>query len=175
MGKHKEKERRKKKKTTTPLEEEQELAHKYREIEDGNQSKAEEEPKLDVKIQTLGENPDKLSPVLGYFPSGYDPLEHQRKGGESEAEVKVKLYRNVKMTKRMELVVSPVGSSVDFVGTNYSGEATAPQLCTYGLGVLDKSTQTLRIVPVAGNKVQVMAFFCFIFNLSFVCNFGERI
>ncbi|KAK1385799.1 hypothetical protein POM88_023534 [Heracleum sosnowskyi] len=33
------------------------------------------------------------------------------------------------------------------------GEAAAPQLCTFALGVLDKDTQTLKIVPITSNKV----------------------
>ena len=49
-----------------------------------------------------------------------------------------------------------------FLGTNYSGEAAAPQICTYALGVLDKETQTLRIVPITSNKVYVCMEFCFI-------------
>ncbi|KAK1359905.1 hypothetical protein POM88_044379 [Heracleum sosnowskyi] len=32
------------------------------------------------------------------------------------------------------------------------GEAAAPQLCTFALGVLDKDTQTLKIVPITSNK-----------------------
>lgn len=106
-----------------------------------------------MKIETSGENPNKQSPVVGYFPTGYDPLKHRIEGGQQEAEAKVKVYRNVKRTNRIQLVVTPNESRVDFVGTNYSGEATGVQLCTYGLGILDKSTQTLKIVPVAANKI----------------------
>lgn len=49
--------------------------------------------------------------------------------------------------------MSPNGSNVEFVGNSYKGEAMAAQLCTYALGVLDKATQTLKIMPIAGNKV----------------------
>lgn len=144
MGKHDErvKEKKKKKKKKT----------------------GDEEPhSLDVKIETSGENPNKQSPVVGYFPTGYDPLKHRIEGGgQQEAEARVKVYRNVKRTNRIQLVVTPNKSKVDFVGTNYSGEATGVQLCTYGLGILDKSTQTLKIVPVAANKVQLGLFFCYL-------------
>ncbi|KAL2534043.1 DNA-directed RNA polymerase [Abeliophyllum distichum] len=103
---------------------------------------------IDVKIQTVAEKKDKISPIIGYFPSGYDPLKNH-----SEAEPSVEVYRNVKKSNRLQMVVRPHGSQVDFVGTNYSGEAMAPQLCKYALGVLDKDTQTLRIVPIESNKI----------------------
>lgn len=121
----------------------------------------DEEPhSLDVKIETSGENPNKQSPVVGYFPTGYDPLKNRIEGGQQKVEARVKVYRNVKRTNRIQLVVTPNKSKVDFVGTNYSGEATGVQLCTYGLGILDKSTQTLKIVPVAANKVHLGLVFC---------------
>ncbi|KAJ8534706.1 hypothetical protein K7X08_016434 [Anisodus acutangulus] len=97
-----------------------------------------------VTMETIAENPNNISPIVGYFPSGYDPLSNKSV---------TKLYRNVKRNNRLQLVVSPNGSQVDFVGTNYSGEATSAQLCTYSLGVLDKETQTLKIVPIAANKI----------------------
>ncbi|KAK4344816.1 hypothetical protein RND71_034992 [Anisodus tanguticus] len=97
-----------------------------------------------VTMETIAENPNNISPIVGYFPSGYDPLSNKSV---------TKLYKNVKRNNRLQLVVSPNGSQVDFVGTNYSGEATSAQLCTYSLGVLDKETQTLKIVPIAANKI----------------------
>ncbi|XP_027168495.1 DNA-directed RNA polymerase I subunit rpa49 [Coffea eugenioides] len=108
---------------------------------------------LDVKIETFGENPDKISPIVGYFPSGYDPLRSWKEGEEAEPEAKVKVYKNKKRSNRLQLVVSPKVAQVNFVGTNYSGEATAAQMCTYGLGVFDKTSQTLKIVPIAANKI----------------------
>ncbi|XP_058187070.1 DNA-directed RNA polymerase I subunit rpa49-like [Rhododendron vialii] len=112
------------------------------------EKKNREEEEIHVKIETLGENPNKVSPFVGYFPSGYVPLKNQADGPT------VRVFRHEKWTKRLQLVVSPNnGSQVDFVGTNYSGEATAPQLCTYALGVLDKQLQTLKIVPIASNKI----------------------
>lgn len=102
-------------------------------------------------MESLAENPNNISPIVGYFPSGYDPLRNNNNRGVEE--VTTKLYRNVKRNNRLQLVVSPNGSQVDFVGTNYSGEATSAQLCTYSLGLLDKETQTLKIVPIAANKI----------------------
>lgn len=126
--------------------------------------------KIDVKIETLGENPDKIAPFIGYFPSGYDPLRSWKEGEEAEPEAKVKVFKNKKRTNRFQLVVSPNDSQVNFVGTNYSGEATAAQLCTYGLGVLDKSAQTLKIVPIAANKVKEK-FISFLFVIPKICWF----
>ncbi|KAK9102414.1 hypothetical protein Sjap_019668 [Stephania japonica] len=102
--------------------------------------------KLDVKMEIVPENPEKVAPLVGYFPSGFDPL-------KSEDEVGVRVFRNKTKPNRMQLVVSPNGSKVDFVGSNHSGEAAAAQLCTYALGVFDKDTQTLKIVPIASNKI----------------------
>ncbi|KAM3308936.1 DNA-directed RNA polymerase I subunit rpa49 [Capsicum chacoense] len=104
-----------------------------------------------VTMETIAENPNNISPIVGYFPSGYDPLKNNNSNGVDE--LSTKLYRNVKRNNRLQLVVSPNGSQVDFVGTNYSGEAASAQLCTYSLGVFDKGTRTLNIVPIAANKI----------------------
>ncbi|KAM1219189.1 hypothetical protein ACFX2G_047289 [Malus domestica] len=45
------------------------------------------------------------------------------------------------------------GTNVDFVGISYTGAATSDQYCNYALGVLDKATQILKIVPIVSNKV----------------------
>ncbi|CAA2971130.1 DNA-directed RNA polymerase I subunit rpa49 [Olea europaea subsp. europaea] len=136
---------------------EEKVQHEEEEEEEEDQNSATKSRKkmkkkkkeqIDVKVETVAEKKDKISPIIGYFPSGYDPLKNH-----SEPEASVKVYRNVKKSNRLQMVVSPHGSQVDFVGTNYSGEATAPQLCKYALGVLDKDTQTLRIVPIESNKI----------------------
>lgn len=54
------------------------------------------------------------------------------------------------------MVVSPSPSSVDFVGTNYSGDATIGQRYKYALGVFDKESQSLKIVPVACDRVSLL-------------------
>ncbi|KAF7129714.1 hypothetical protein RHSIM_Rhsim10G0150900 [Rhododendron simsii] len=131
---------------TQAEEEEQKTPNPKKHKKTGKKNREEEE--IHVKIETLGENPNKVSPFVGYFPSGFVPLKNQADGPT------VRVFRHEKWTKRLQLVVSPNnGSQVDFVGTNYSGEATAPQLCTYALGVLDKQLQTLKIVPIASNKL----------------------
>ena len=136
----------------TPVEEEDE---EYIEKKKKKSKKKKEE--IDVKIETMREHPEKISPIIGYFPSGFDPLKDRAVHGQDEEsdsqQHRVKVYRHVKRNNRLQMVVSPNGSQVDFVGTSYLGEATAPQVCTYALGVLDKETQTLKIIPVAANKV----------------------
>nr|XP_043624016.1 DNA-directed RNA polymerase I subunit rpa49-like [Erigeron canadensis] len=105
-----------------------------------------------VKIETINTTSslsDKSLPLIGYFPSGYDPNESSLKKQPG-----VKLMRHVKRSNRLQLVVSPaVSSQVQFVGTNYSGEAAAPQACSYALGILDKDTNTLKIVQIESNKI----------------------
>lgn len=107
---------------------------------------------MDAKIQVLSNQPQKTPPVVGYFPSGFDP--HKDADKEQSRSVRARVYKHKNRPNRMQLVVSPTGSNVDFVGTNYLGEATAgKQHCTYALGVLDKATQSLKIVPIASNMV----------------------
>lgn len=132
---------------------------------------------MDVKIELMYEQTDKTPPIVGYFPSGYSP--HKETDPElnpttaAAVAPSVRFYRKaqriktekssnekiekLKSSERLELVVSPNGSNVDFVGKSYKGEAMAAQLCTYALGVLDKETQTLKIMPIAGNKVLIQS------------------
>ena len=107
----------------------------------------------EFKIETIRENPDKISPFIGYFPSGFNPCPNS-----PQSQPRVEVFRHVKRSNRLQLVVSPNNSSsqVDFVGTNYAGEATAAQVCSYALGVVDKATRTLKMVPIAANKVNCM-------------------
>ncbi|CAM0874016.1 unnamed protein product [Alopecurus aequalis] len=86
------------------------------------------------------------APVVGYFPTGYDPL-------ATDQPPSARLFRHQKHHNRVELVVSAPGKGPDFVGRSYAGEAAAPQLCGYALGVLDKTSGTLKIVPIAANKI----------------------
>ncbi|KAK6128043.1 hypothetical protein DH2020_038207 [Rehmannia glutinosa] len=133
------------------------------ELEEEKQSedikKEEKLETIDVKIKAIGENPDqKTSPIIGYFPSGYDPLKNSDDpGSDTEPSYSVKVYKSVNSRNpknpRMQVVVGVSGSQVNFVGTNYSGEATTPQLCNYALGVLDKETGVLKMLPIAANRI----------------------
>ncbi|XP_020673334.1 DNA-directed RNA polymerase I subunit rpa49 isoform X2 [Dendrobium catenatum] len=102
--------------------------------------------KIELEMEVLSETADKMAPVVGYFPSGYDPV-------AAGADPDIKLFRNKKKPNRLELVVRPDDCNVEFVGKSYAGEAALPQLCTYALGVVDKETQTLKIFPIAANKI----------------------
>lgn len=115
---------------------------------DERRKKKQKKEKVNAKIEMLSEQPNKISPLVGYFPSGFEPLDDQEL-----PKSKIRVLRHEKRTNRLQLIVSPNNKQVDFVGTNYSGEAIAPQVCTYALGVLDKESQTLKIVPIASNKL----------------------
>lgn len=90
-------------------------------------------------------------PFVGYFPSGYDPL----KSGDASSSLEVGVYQNTRKfkTKQLQLVATPKEASVDFVGTNYSGENSQWQPCNYLMGVFDKETSTLKLVPISGAKI----------------------
>lgn len=113
---------------------------------DVDETEGEDEIKL--KMEILGEQPDKISPIVGYFPSGFDPLKDQ--GGPPP---EIRVLRNTKRTQRSQLVVSPIESRVDFVGNSHSTDVATGSQCNYALGVLDKETGTLKIVPIAANKI----------------------
>ncbi|KAL1533412.1 DNA-directed RNA polymerase I subunit RPA49-like [Salvia divinorum] len=113
---------------------------------------------INVKIKEISENPEKkISPVIGYFPSGFDPSKNSEESNSKSGVISsVKVYKNPKRNPknpRLEVVVGVGGSAVNFVGTSYSGEARTPQLCNYALGVLDKETGVLKMVPIAANKI----------------------
>ncbi|KAK3119117.1 hypothetical protein QOZ80_9BG0714290 [Eleusine coracana subsp. coracana] len=86
-------------------------------------------------------------PVVAYFPSGYNPL---AAGSETPS---ARLFRSTKHPSRVDLVVRSPGGGPDFVGKSYEGEAAMPQLCNYALGVLDKASGTLKVVPIACDKI----------------------
>ncbi|PRQ53423.1 putative RNA polymerase I associated factor, A49 [Rosa chinensis] len=101
-------------------------------------------------IKVIPGNPERMAPLVGYFPSGFDPT----KSSDLNS-TKVGVFRHKERSgTRLQLVVTPEkDAEVDFVGTSYAGEAQAGEHCAYGLGILDKATHTLKIVPIANNKV----------------------
>ncbi|KAK8626278.1 hypothetical protein V6N13_133929 [Hibiscus sabdariffa] len=124
-------------------------------MEPVKQSPGAERENLQVKIQLFQEQPNKIPPLLAYFPSGYNPCKTQKEGGGGANKPKVKVFRNMAQRKgnRLQVVVTPSGSNVDFVGSSYSGEAATAQVCRFSLGVLDKEAGTLKIIPIATNKI----------------------
>ncbi|MQL87490.1 hypothetical protein Taro_020034 [Colocasia esculenta] len=118
------------------------------------EKKRKKEKQLQVRVEAVPESADRAAPLVGYFPTGFDP---QRRGKEV-GEPKVRVFRNLKWPGRLELAVRPSradgsAANVEFVGSSYAGEAAQPQVCTYALGVLDKEKQTLRVMPIAANKI----------------------
>ncbi|KAI6690190.1 hypothetical protein NL676_027018 [Syzygium grande] len=110
--------------------------------------------KLTAAIHVVPDNPDKIAPLVAYFPSGFDPSSSLLGGGGSgEARVTVYRHSSSKWSKRLQLVVRPPESGVAFVGSSVSGERTSTEYCSYRLGVLDKESRTLRIVPIARDKI----------------------
>lgn len=131
------------------------------EVEEGepNVKEREELETMHVKIQAIGEIPDKKTPpIVGYFPSGYDPVNDSEPQSNSSVEVYRSASSRNPKNPRMQVVVGARRPGVNFVGTNYSGEATTPQLCNYMLGVLDKETRVLKMVPIAANRVMIFFF-----------------
>ncbi|KAL6224950.1 hypothetical protein ACLB2K_003804 [Fragaria x ananassa] len=105
---------------------------------------------IQATIRVIPGNPERILPLVGYFPSGFNPT---RNPDPDSTKVGVFTHKERRGT-RLQVVVTPnKESKVDFVGTSYAGEAQAGELCTYGLGILDKATQTLKIVPIASNKI----------------------
>eukprot|EP00268_Persea_americana_P000970 TRINITY_DN10293_c0_g1_i1.p1 TRINITY_DN10293_c0_g1~~TRINITY_DN10293_c0_g1_i1.p1 ORF type:complete len:431 (+),score=88.91 TRINITY_DN10293_c0_g1_i1:205-1497(+) len=117
--------------------------------------KKQKKKRLHVEMESVAESKNKIAPFVGYFPSGFDPLKHCKlENGEVGSEdPEIRVFRNEKFQSRLQLVVSPKGSNVEFVGSSHSGEAAAPQVCTYAIGILDKEKQSLRIVPITANKI----------------------
>ncbi|EPS64864.1 hypothetical protein M569_09915 [Genlisea aurea] len=105
------------------------------------------------RIETIEEDPEKASPVVAYIPSGYDLLKHAKTGPGCDSKRIQVFSKSTGKNPRMHVVVNVPDSDVKFVGTNYSGEATAPQLCNYALGLVNKSTGILKLVPIASNRV----------------------
>ncbi|KAL3814041.1 hypothetical protein ACJIZ3_015309 [Penstemon smallii] len=102
---------------------------------------------LEVKIHSIAENEHKTSPILGYIPSG----------SEVSTDSTIKLYKAMDSPNpaqsRMQLVVAPIGSQLNFVGTNYSGEAATPTQSVYAFGVFDKEKRILYMFPIAAKRI----------------------
>ncbi|KAL6890106.1 hypothetical protein ACP4OV_008869 [Aristida adscensionis] len=101
---------------------------------------------VDASLTGAGGAASGAAPVVGYFPSGYDPLA----GDDCPS---ARLFRHQRHPNWVDLVVRSPGRGPDFVGRSYAGEAASPQLCGYALGVLDKASGKLKVVPIAGNKI----------------------
>lgn len=115
------------------------------------------------------------SPFVGYFPSGFDPDQYRGKewakdpsaaknGGRTEEEegeacLEARGYQNTEKykTRQHQLIVTPSGSGVDFVGSNFYGEGAVWQPGNYALAVYNKDSGTLQLLPISGSKVTCIA------------------
>ncbi|XP_074288634.1 uncharacterized protein LOC141613788 [Silene latifolia] len=107
--------------------------------------------KLETTIQVINEEQTKTPPIIGYFPSGVDPITTNQSSSSNPPIITT--LRNTKKPRRLELVVKPFNSKVDYVGTNYSGEAAAGRLGVNRLAVVDKLSRTITFIPIASGKV----------------------
>ncbi|KAJ6809540.1 DNA-directed RNA polymerase I subunit rpa49 [Iris pallida] len=107
--------------------------------------------KLSVSTLPVPSASGRIAPMVGYFPSGYNPAAAD--AGAEDPEVRV--FRDRRHpSSRVELVVKPEAESkVEFVGTSYTGANAQHNPCNYALGILDKDAGTLKIVPIAANKI----------------------
>ncbi|PAN43388.1 hypothetical protein PAHAL_8G232400 [Panicum hallii] len=105
-----------------------------------------------VDASLTGGRTTAAAPAVAYFPTGYDPLAATA-AAKDESSPNARLFRHEKHPTWVDLVVRSPGGGPDFVGRSYAGEAATPQLCEYALGVLDKASGTLRVVPIAANKI----------------------
>ncbi|KAL6209274.1 hypothetical protein ACLB2K_020216 [Fragaria x ananassa] len=74
------------------------------------------------------------------------------KVGTEDAVIKV-IHGNPERMAPLLVVTPDKDAKVDFVATSYAGEAQAGEYCSYGLGIFDKATRTLKFVPIANSKV----------------------
>ncbi|XP_015698036.1 DNA-directed RNA polymerase I subunit rpa49 [Oryza brachyantha] len=106
---------------------------------------------VDASLTGGGAASSGAAPIVAYFPTGYDPLAAAARKGKEPS--RTRLFRQTKHPTRIELVVGAPGGGPDFVGRSFAGEAVLPQHTGYALGVLDKASGTLKVVPIASNKI----------------------
>ncbi|CAE5967199.1 unnamed protein product [Arabidopsis arenosa] len=128
---------------------------KGKEIASETEDQNEEDKRITLKVTQVSERPDRISPIVAYFSTGYDPCKVDPETSKRVHETpKVTVYKHKDDSKkRIQVVVSPPGARVEFVGTNYTGEQAAMQTNTYRVGVFNREAKTLRILPVAHNKI----------------------
>lgn len=108
----------------------------------------------DIKMDYVPSKEGRARPFVAYFPTGYDPVAAAENGIDGAGLAGVKWYQGAdKMKARHTQLVASTHGQVDFVGLNYAGEAATWQPCSYALGVYDKEKGTLKLVPLAGEKV----------------------
>ncbi|PIA59672.1 hypothetical protein AQUCO_00400516v1 [Aquilegia coerulea] len=104
---------------------------------------------VNARFEVIGEQQGKIAPIVCYYSSGFNP-QMKNKNSEDDDGIEIKTFRK---KSRVEVVVTPKDYKLDFVGESHSGEPAASQVCCYSLAVFDKESQTLKIVPIAANKI----------------------
>ncbi|GKV15476.1 hypothetical protein SLEP1_g26263 [Rubroshorea leprosula] len=104
---------------------------KKRKREKQHKEAGEEEPAkaveiIKAKVLVIPEDSNKIPPIISYFSSGYDPCKNRN----SLPSVKVFRNKSERKANRLQVVVKPNDSNMEFAGTNYSGEAAVAQLCS---------------------------------------------
>ncbi|KAF8025727.1 hypothetical protein BT93_F2534 [Corymbia citriodora subsp. variegata] len=112
---------------------------------------------LRATVHVVRRKPDKTPPLVGFSTYCIDPSSRPR-GGSAEPEVKV--YRHSEEPDELKLVVRPPEYNFAFVGSVKprgslcdSRHPRFSDCCTFALGVLDRESQTLKIVPIAFNTI----------------------
>ncbi|KAF5190353.1 Dna-directed rna polymerase i subunit rpa49 [Thalictrum thalictroides] len=107
---------------------------------------------VNAKVEVVGKKEDKFAPIVCYYSSGFNPQRKRENSEEEEDDDGVEV-KTIRTETRVEVVVTPKDYKLDFVGESHSGEPAASQVCCYSLAIFDKESQTLKIVPVAANKI----------------------
>lgn len=111
----------------------------------------------DVKMDYVPPKDGHTAPFVGYFPTGFDPAKVTLAGNDGEDSPSLSelvVFQNTQKFKQRQLqLVARTQGSVEFVGTNYTGEAAGWQPCSYALGVFNRDEGTLKLVPLAGERV----------------------
>ncbi|KAL2609648.1 hypothetical protein R1flu_028221 [Riccia fluitans] len=116
-----------------------------------NTRKRKKDRGVKAKMEYVTGKEGKGCPYVAFFPSRFDPL---KDSGESEESItEFAAYKNPKPLSRQQELVAWTSEDVDFVGANYVGEAAGWQPCNYLLGVFDKEKGSLKLMPLAGEKV----------------------
>lgn len=109
----------------------------------GNKRKAEEEGALPDAIEM--DQIKGTGPFAVYFPSGFNPE-------KAAAECEWETFEH-EQKKNQYAVVAKTAHNVDFLGSTLNPENNSVTPCRYSLGVFDRSTGTLKIAPIQGNRI----------------------
>lgn len=106
--------------------------------------------RLAVSIEHAPAAEGSLAPYAAFFPAGLpDSLHHLREEGMAEEGITFEAYRNTAAFKSKHQLLVGRGTGIDYVGANFP----LKQGGRYALGLFDKADGSLKLTPVAGDKV----------------------